>query len=125
MPRKHASSTMLVKNVRNTTVPANQRIVASSKNRIRKLIRNRSRYARRSGIGSLIFVAPLYYSTLGASTGTSRARAALRNRANHASAFGEHAGEHLGNQLIPGFPCTPIRRGRLASSGGRIFLVRR
>jgi hypothetical protein len=47
MPRKHASSTILVKKVRKTTVLANQRIAASSKNRIRKLIRKSSRYARR------------------------------------------------------------------------------
>src|SRR6185295_1146497 len=49
MPRKQASSTTLVKKVRNTTVLANHRIAASSKNRIRKLIRNRSRYARGTG----------------------------------------------------------------------------
>src|SRR2546423_9641541 len=47
MPRKHASRTMLVKNVRKTTVLPNQRMHANSKNRIRKLIRNRSRYGRR------------------------------------------------------------------------------
>ena len=43
IPRNVASSTMLVKNVRKTTVLANQRMQASSRNRIRKLTRNRSR----------------------------------------------------------------------------------
>src|SRR5207302_4453934 len=43
---KAASSTMSVKKVRKTTVPANQRIAAGSKNRIRQLIRNSSRCAR-------------------------------------------------------------------------------
>ena len=40
IPRKHAISTMFVKNVRKTTVLPNQRMHASSKKRIRKLIRN-------------------------------------------------------------------------------------
>jgi hypothetical protein len=51
IPRKHAISTMFVKNVRKTTVLPNQRIAASSKNRIRKLIRNKSRYGRRGAYG--------------------------------------------------------------------------
>src|SRR5437773_2979120 len=46
MPRKVASSTMFVKNVRNTTVLPNQRMQASSKNNMRKLTRNKSAYAR-------------------------------------------------------------------------------
>src|SRR2546430_12176589 len=46
MPRNVASSTMLVKKVRKTTVLPNQRMHASSKNRMRKLMRNRSRYGR-------------------------------------------------------------------------------
>ena len=46
MPRKVASSTTFVKKVRNTTMLPNQRIEATSKKRIRKLMRNRSRRAR-------------------------------------------------------------------------------
>src|SRR5947207_493713 len=46
MPRNAASSTMLVKKVRKTTVLANQRMHASSMNRIRKLTRNRSAESR-------------------------------------------------------------------------------
>jgi hypothetical protein len=48
MPRKQARSTMLVKKARNTTIAPNQRIAASSKNRIRKLKRNRSRRGPRA-----------------------------------------------------------------------------
>jgi hypothetical protein len=48
MPRKQARSTMLVKKVRNTTIVPNQRIAASSKDRIRKLMRNRSRRGPRA-----------------------------------------------------------------------------
>src|SRR2546423_15723971 len=47
MPRKQASSTILVKNVRKTTVLPKKRIAASSKNRIRKLTRKRFQYDRR------------------------------------------------------------------------------
>ena len=47
-PRKHAISTILVKNVRKTTMLPNQRMHASSKNRIRKLMRNNSTVARRT-----------------------------------------------------------------------------
>ena len=43
MPKNVARSTMLVKNVRLGTMLPNQRIQASSKNRTRKLIRNKSR----------------------------------------------------------------------------------
>ena len=43
IPRKQAISTMLVKNVRKTTVEPNQRMAASSKKRMRKLMRNKSR----------------------------------------------------------------------------------
>jgi hypothetical protein len=42
MPRKHAIRTRFVKKVRKMTVPPNQRMQASSKNRITKLTRNRS-----------------------------------------------------------------------------------
>src|SRR5687768_5548648 len=54
MPRKQASRTILVKKLRNTTVAAYQRITASSRNRIRKLIRNSSTCGRR-GMGLLFF----------------------------------------------------------------------
>src|SRR5262249_34719625 len=47
IPRKHARSTMLVKNVRKITMLPNQRMHVSSKKRMTKLIRNKSRYARR------------------------------------------------------------------------------
>ena len=55
MPRNAASSTMLVKNVRNTTVLPNQRMQASSRNRMRKLTRNRSPVRRKdsSGMGEV------------------------------------------------------------------------
>ena len=42
IPRNAASSAMLVKKVRYTTMLPNQRMHASSMNRIRKLTRNRS-----------------------------------------------------------------------------------
>src|SRR5262245_21808595 len=45
-PRKQAISTMFVKYVRNVTVLANQRMQASSRKRIRKLIRNNSPLVR-------------------------------------------------------------------------------
>jgi hypothetical protein len=48
MPRKHASRMTFVKKVRKTTVAANQRIAAGSKNRMRKLTRKRSRWAEAS-----------------------------------------------------------------------------
>src|SRR5688500_5349254 len=53
MPRKHASSTMLVKKVRKTTVEPNHRIAASAKKRIKKLIRNGSTCGRR-GLSSVM-----------------------------------------------------------------------
>ena len=46
-PRKLAIKTMLVKNVRKMTMLPNQRIHVSSKNKIRKLIRNSSMVAPR------------------------------------------------------------------------------
>src|SRR5262245_52026330 len=52
IPRKQASSTMLLKKVRNTTVAPNQRIAASSRNRIRKATRNSSACGRRALIGT-------------------------------------------------------------------------
>ncbi len=45
-PRKQAISTMLVKNVRKITVLPNQRMHASSKKRIKKLITNSSMQTR-------------------------------------------------------------------------------
>ena len=48
-PRKHAISTMLVKNVRNMTVLPSQRMHASSKKRIKKLIKKSSRLAQCAG----------------------------------------------------------------------------
>src|SRR5262245_66452294 len=47
MPRKQASSTTLVKKVRNKTWAGNQRMQASSRNRIRMLIKNSSAPARK------------------------------------------------------------------------------
>ena len=46
-PRKHAISTMLVKNVKNMTVLPNQRMHASSRNRIMKLIKKSSMLAHK------------------------------------------------------------------------------
>src|SRR6516225_2756402 len=43
MPRKQARSTTLVKKVRKSTCAGNQRMQANSRNRISRLIRNRSR----------------------------------------------------------------------------------
>src|SRR2546426_2595524 len=96
MPRKHASSTMLVKNVRNTTVPANQRIAASSKNRIRKLIRNRSRYARRGGMGASSFSCFPHTTRTSMLLRGRAGRPALGDRDDHFSAFGQRAAEQLG-----------------------------
>ena len=45
-PRKHAISTMLVKNVKNMTVLPSQRMHASSKKRMKKLIKKSSMLAR-------------------------------------------------------------------------------
>ena len=45
-PRKQAISTMLVKNVRKITVLPNHRMHASSKKRMKKLIRNSSTHTR-------------------------------------------------------------------------------
>src|SRR2546423_2544189 len=46
MPRNEAIRTMFVKNVRKTTIEPKKRMQASSKKRIRKLIRSRSRNGR-------------------------------------------------------------------------------
>ena len=53
-PRKQAISTMFVKNVRKITVLPNQRMHASSKNRIKKLIRNSSMPAARRTLAWVI-----------------------------------------------------------------------
>src|SRR2546429_3773613 len=51
MPTKQASRTVLVKKVRNRTWAGNQRMQASSRNRMSTLIRNRSPLARKGDVG--------------------------------------------------------------------------
>ena len=48
MPRKQAKSTRFVKNVKNNTALANQRMQASSRKRMAKLMKKRSVYGLRS-----------------------------------------------------------------------------
>ncbi len=51
MPRKQAKSTRFVKNVKNNTALANQRMQASSRKRTAKLMKKRSVYGWRTGSG--------------------------------------------------------------------------
>ena len=53
MPRIDASSTVLVKKVRNRTCDGNQRMQVSSRKSVRKLIRNKSSLILRSGLDTL------------------------------------------------------------------------
>ena len=53
MPRMHASSTVLVKNVRNKTCEGNQRMQVSSRKSVSRLIRNKSSFILRSGLDTL------------------------------------------------------------------------
>src|SRR5262245_57908514 len=53
IPRIDASNTVFVKKVRNRTCDGNQRMQVSSRNSVRKLIRNKSSLILRSGLDTL------------------------------------------------------------------------
>ena len=85
MPRMHASSTVLVKNVRNRTCDGNQRMQVSSRKSVSRLIRNKSSFILRSGAGHTL--RRIQRRALGRRSGVDRAPAYERAADREVVAF--------------------------------------